>query len=199
MKTSIAMLLFALVVLTAEVSGQTRKKFVLGIGTGGGMSFISYSGEFLNVDTWDYEKQQDNFVYPCLSTSFRIGYAPSENFFICWNSRANWFKRPEVNSYDEENVALMGGGAGLGITFFPVKNAPNLFFNGLFGYSNLGDAFKQTGNNFGTQLTFGAGYEIIRHFTAELNFQFSTSQKYYFSGDFKNPLIINLTINYLTF
>ena len=193
-------LLLLIVVLLSPMNylkSQERSRFIFGFGVGGGTTVITYKGEDYSVPG-TVEKYNRTYIQPSISTNFRIGFAPSDRFFICWNSRPNWFAKPLTNEYDEKST-LMAGIAGLAITFYPSQIRPKLFVNGLCGYSNLGDAFKGTGNHFGTGIGFGIGYELKRYFTAELNMGISTSEKYHSGGDFKNPLQVNFTINYLTF
>ncbi len=197
-KIALIIILYAGTVLPA--APQERSKFIFGIGAGGGLAVVPYKGEDYS-SPWGVRTYTDVYLQPCFSTNFRIGFAPSDRFYICWNSRPNWFTRPVVNEYDEysEKSTLMGGLAGLSATFYPFRSAEKFFINTLFGYSNLGDAFKATGNHFGTGIGLGVGYEIKRYFTAELNAAISTSEKYYFGGDFRNPVQVNITLNYLTF
>ena len=180
-----------------NLKSQERSKFIFGFGIGGGTTVITYKGEDYSVPgtVKNYNK---TYLKPSISTNFRIGFAPSDRFFICWNSRPNWFTEPLIDEHDEKST-LMAGIAGLAITFYPSQIHQKLFINGLFGYSNLRDAFKGTGNHFGTGIGLGIGYELKRYYTAELNFGFSSSEKYHSGGNFKNPLQINFTINYLTF
>ena len=190
------LILFSLYPVTG-LKSQERNKFIFGIGLGGGMSVVTYNGEDYS-SPWTVTEYSKTYYKPCFSTSFRVGFAPSDRFFICWNSRPNWFAQPLIDEYDEESTQLAGM-AGLSVSFYPFQTMPKIFINGLFGYSNLGDAFKGTGNHFGTGLGLGIGYELKRYFTTELNFGISTSEKYHYGGDFKSPVLVNLTINYLTF
>ena len=169
-----------------------KNRFVFGFGVGGGLSLMKYHG---------YEGDPTGFgrktgVEPCLSTNFRIGFAPSERFFICWNSRTNWFK-PIINEPYSGSSYFIGGGAGIGVTFFPFPERKNIYLDVMFGYSNLGKGFKLDVNSFGTELAVGAGYCIMKRLSLELTLQAGSTDKGYYSGSIMNPAIFNFTINYI--
>ncbi len=174
------------------ISGRSvpgdKNKFIISLGLGGGISLINYQ-EYASTFG-------DNYLRPCFSSNFRIGYAPSDKFFVCWNARTNIFKHQTDTEYSE-NFWLAGGGAGLGATFFPFDNQPSLYLNCLFGYSNLFEGFKLDVNNFGTEIGFGVGYVLKNNISAECNFQLGTSDKSQHYGTLKNPVIFNLTVNYI--
>lgn len=167
-----------------------RNKFIFSIGAGPGLSILNIKDIFGNP-----ENTRMN-IYPCLSTNFRIGYAPSNKFFVCWNTRTNWF-RSKAGNQSENYSWFSGGGSGLGISFFPFKNNPSFYFNGLFGYSQLGQDFDFDINNVGTEIVVGAGYIFSNHLSTELNFQAGTSKRSYYDSEISNPVIINLTVNYI--
>lgn len=168
---------------------------VFGFGVGPGMSMVAYEGTIYDGPNYEKPVSEVHF-HPCLSTNFRIGYAPSESFFICWNSRTNWFKSFAVSEYDETE-SLTGGGAGLGITFLPSRNMENIYVNGSWGYSNIFKSFNRDRNNFGTLLSLGVGYLMINHLGFEINFQVSSSDKYHYGGEITTPFFANFTFNYL--
>ncbi len=119
--------------------------------------------------------------------------APSEKYFICWNARTNFFRFET----DEENEWFAGGGAGFGVVFFPFKNHPSFYLNCLFGYSNLFHGFEYDVNNFGTEICFGTGSISVDRLSTELTLQMGTSEKSLYNGTLKNPIILNLTLNYI--
>ena len=179
-----------------SASCQNRSRFIFGVGVGSGLTYITHEG-YDYSDPWNMEEVTQTYLRHSLATNFRIGFAPADNFFICWNSRGHWFPRPMFDEYDEKTT-FASGIAGLGVTFFPFRSQPKLYLNGLYGYSNLGEPMERTGNHFGTGLVFGAGYEFFRFFTAEFVIMVSTSEKHE-SGEMKTPLLANLTLNFLYF
>lgn len=170
-------------------------RFVFSYGLGGGISFATaktYESEY----PWINSQIRTNYLKPCFSSNLRIGYAPSDKFFICWNAKSNFFR--EVLSSEPGNTEwLAGGGAGIGILYFPFGADLPLYITGQFGYSNLFNGFKLDINNFGTEIGTGAGYVILNNFSAELSLQFGTSEKSYYNGSVRNPVILNFTLNYI--
>lgn len=172
-----------------------KNRLVISYGIGGGICFIKLKD--YNVDIPPYTNgSAENYAKPCLSSNLKIGFAPSENFFISWNARSNFFRNIVEDDFDDSEW-LTGGGAGLGITYFPFKKTVPVYFSGLFGYSNIFHGFELDVNNFGTEIAFGAGYVFLKNISAELSFQLGTSEKSYYYGSVYNPLIINLTLNYI--
>lgn len=174
-----------------EEQNRHENRFVFGIGAGGGLSLIKYTE---TDDPYIEPGTGSLYLHPCFSTNFRIGFAPSDKFFICWNGRSSFFKG--IESGNGEKEFLVGGGAGLGISFFPTLGNDKIYFNGLFGYSNIFRGFKDF-NNFGTEIAVGAGYLFSSHLSTELTIQLGTSEKSSGAGLIKNPLVINFTVNYL--
>jgi hypothetical protein len=172
-----------------------RNRLVISYGAGGGLSFVALKN--YQSDNPPYiNESKENYVKPCFASNLKIGYAPSRKFFISWNARSNFF-REVVDDDLNGSKWLTGGGAGLGVTFFPFKENFPVYFSGLFGYSNIFHGFELDINNFGTEIAFGAGYVFLNNFSTELSFQLGTSEKSYYYGSVYNPLIINLTINYI--
>lgn len=172
-----------------------KNRFVICFGTGGGVSFIKLKN--YNQDNPPFTNgSEENYVKPCISSNLKIGFAPSKKFFVSWNARSNFFRNIVEDDFDGSKW-LTGGGAGLGVTFFPFKENVPVYFNGLFGYSNIFHGFELDVNNFGTEIAFGAGCVFLKNISAELCFQLGTSEKSYYYGSVYNPLIINLTINYI--
>lgn len=165
-----------------------KNKFIFSFGLGGGVSLLSYQAYS--------SENKDKYLNPCFSSNFRLGFAPSDKYFICWNARTNFFRQKSDEEYPK-NDWLAGGGAGLGVTFFPFKNRPSLYLNCLFGYSNLFQGFDYDINNFGTEAGFGLGYVFMDHFSSELNLQLGTSERSHYDGTIRNPMIINFTLNYI--
>ncbi len=171
-----------------------KRKLILGIGIGGGISILRYHGTDY-IDPWIMQEVNEIHAHPCFSTNLRIGYAPSDKFYICCNARSNWFSNAPVSESDDEEM-YAGGGVGFGVTFFPFRRLGNLYINSLFGYSNLFRASNRDKNHFGTILSLGAGYMFYEHFGGELNLLFSSSEKYIYGFYMENPLIINFTVSY---
>ncbi len=172
-----------------------KNRLVISYGAGGGMSFITLKDYSSDNPPYNHESKE-NYVKPCISSNLKIGYAPSSKFFISWNARSNFFRNVVEDDIDDSEW-LTGGGAGLGITYFPFKKKIPVYFSGLFGYSNIFHGFELDVNNFGTELAFGAGYVFHKNISTELSFQLGTSEKSYYYSSVYNPLIINLTINYI--
>ncbi len=168
-----------------------KKSFFLSLGGGGGLSLLKYSD---GNDPYYQPEITGSYLRPCLSTNFRLGLKVSNRLIICWNGRTNFFK--SVEDATEKKEFLGGGGAGLGVLYFPGDEKRKIYINGLFGYSNIFKGLSDI-NNFGTEILFGAGSMITNNISTELNIQFGTSEKSYGSHIIKNPLIINLTLNYL--
>lgn len=175
-----------------------KNRLVFSFGLGGGISYLRskvYDHEY----QWDDQGIKTSYVKPSVSSNLRIGFAPSDKFFISWNARAN-ICREVMDSGFEESDWLTCGGAGLGITFFPSVSLSNLYFSGLIGYSNLynlNKGFEFDVNSLGTEIGIGAGYVIFNRFSAELCIQLGTSEKSYYNGSLRNPLILNFTLNYI--
>ncbi|GEM_PF-5196171 len=170
-------------------------RFVFSYGLGGGISFVS-AKTYDPEDPWNNSRIRTTYLKPCFSSNLRIGYAPSEKFFICWNAKSNFFR--EILSSEPDNTEwLAGGGAGIGILFFPFGADLPLYITGQFGYSNLFKGFHLDINNFGTEIGAGAGYVILKNFSVELSLQLGTSEKSYYNGSVSNPLILNFTFNYI--
>lgn len=182
---------------TFHINGFTREKnkIVFGIGAGGGIVHMIYQYIDFRPQGMNENEIKETVIKPCFSTNFKLGYAPSDRFFICWNARTNWFRSSQFSEY-AETILMAGGGAGLGISFYPFKEQEKIFFSGMFGYSNLFEAFNRDHNNFGTALSFGVGYNLFKYVTAEMNFILTNSEKYSY-GNYEKPKIINFTINFL--
>lgn len=183
---------------THETLPGGKNRLVFSFGLGGGISYLKskiYDHEF----QWDDHGIKSGYVKPSISSNMRIGFAPSDKFFICWNARAN-ICREVLGSGFEESDWLTCGGAGLGITFFPSGSLSHLYFSGLIGYSNLYNLNKGLEfdvNSFGTEIGIGAGYVFVNRFSVELFVQAGSSEKSYYNGSLRNPLVLNLTLNYI--
>lgn len=172
-----------------------KNRLVLTYGLGGGLSYISVRAPDPE-DPIGLSYVKTNYLKPCISSNLRMGFAPTEKFFISWNARTNFF-REVLYSESDKTEWLAGGGAGLGITFFPFRSGLPLYITGQFGYSNIFKGFGTDFNNFGTEIAAGAGYVFLNRFSTELCFQMGTSEKSYYYGSIRNPLIVNLTLNYI--
>jgi len=91
-----------------------KKSFFLSLGGGGGLSLLKYSD---GNDPYYQPEITGSYLRPCLSTNFRLGLKVSNRLIICWNGRTNFFK--SVEDATEKKEFLGGGGAGLGVLYFP--------------------------------------------------------------------------------
>lgn len=143
-----AVLVLAVVVLSAPAlafNGK-RKGFILGGGVGG--AYLSYNEDF----GFDLDKFS-------LATNFKIGYAPSESFEIYYVNSVSWF------GYASET--FVNGASCVGITKYMNKEGKGLFFFGGVGFASLyalsGDSSSM--NGFG--VLGGIGYDIARHWSIQ--------------------------------
>ncbi len=173
---------------------QKQNGLIFGFGLGGGINIVNY--EKHDYSYYDEEISTELLAKPGLSTNLKIGYAPTERFYVYWNSRTNWFKEPVTYEYSEDDVYASGVG-GIGFTYFPFKNALNFYTTFQVGYSNFVNFSNPTRNNLDSAFSLGCGYEVFPRINTELNIGYGASDKSDYSGYLKNPLHINLTINYL--
>jgi len=140
-----------------------RKGFILGVGLGVG--YLS------NTTSWDnsYDTGSITESRTVFQTYFKIGYAPSNTLEIFYSSRISWWS-------DHNYLSWLGLGAVAFTLYFDNISETGWFVSGGFGHSNMSElSFRSTSDSkSGFGLFGGAGYEFSKHWTVEVDLQYST-------------------------
>nr|MBN2276278.1 hypothetical protein [candidate division Zixibacteria bacterium] len=185
---------------------KERKGFILGFGLGPG--FTSYSET--RVESGQDDVTQDGSKFSFLS-NFKIGYAPSNQLMVYWLSNVAWYGiDTSVEMYydgDKESylpyndVTLLSGVGGIGVTYFFRPKAPSIFVTAGAGLSAMSLPFEGTDTRTGLGISGGIGYEFARNWCLEASVIWGDAKRTLeeseydeYNGDF---LGFGLTINVL--
>ncbi len=163
-KTFAVLIAVVLLGITTNVSawdGQ-RKGFILGVGSGFGLTSFTQEVEYLGVsETSDRENKL------ALNTDFKIGYAPNNTLAIYYDNKVSWFG---ITNALGEDVTITNGLSSLGVTYFFNQAAPSPFLSGGIGISSWAAPFEENTDTWtGFGLFVGGGYEFARHWSTEIN------------------------------
>jgi opacity protein-like surface antigen len=158
----------------AQAFDGNRKGFILGLGLGYGQSTFAVSAYDITVST----------SYSGFCSDFRIGYAPSEQVMLYWNSKVAW-----ITEFDDLITYGLGG---LGGAYYLKPEGPSFYFTGLIGFSSLTNISEASSSETGSGMGIGAGYEFSNHYSVEANYVFGSIEGLDVSG-------IRFTFNALAF
>jgi uncharacterized membrane protein len=194
-------LFIALLCLFQQTNAQDHKKnkFVFSAGGGMGLAIIPHKTTEFDQNIFETYTVNKNYFLPGIASNIRLGYAPSERFFVCFNIRMTMMATPRFYlEYEKETI--VEGTMGLGISFYPLRNNPNLFINTQYGFSDIG---RYTDSNydshFGTGITAGIGYHVLRRLSVEIDLLIGNSEMHIGGGETWGPCMINLTANFISF
>ena len=138
-----------------------RKGFILGGGLGVG--YLS------NTTSWDnsYDTGSITESRTVFQTYFKIGYAPSNTLEIFYSSRISW--------WSDRSLLWLGLGAVAFTLYFDNISETGWFVSGGIGHSNMSEFNFSTSSvsRSGFGLFGGAGYEFSKHWTVEVDLQYS--------------------------
>ena len=172
---SILLILIVLMVaapLTSSAFDGDRKGFMLNLGAGFGQGKLSWHSE--SVDGTGF------------ATDFKIGGGPSSQVLVYYTNRVVWYS-PEGAFNTWTN-----GMSAAGVSYFLKPQAPSFFFSGALGLGAIGDSDGRDGES-GFGFTIGAGFEIIRSLTLELNYMGAS-----LDNDFSISSLL-FTVNWLAY
>ncbi len=190
-----------LICLAHQVIAQEHKKnkFVFTAGGGIGLAVIPYKGTVFDPGNFELTTRKKSYFVPGEAANIRLGYAPSERYFVCFNIRMTMMQSPQFSEYYEKET-LVEGIMGIGFSFYPLAQNRKFFLNFLYGFSDIGP-YTETNydSHFNAGLSAGAGYHFIRRATVELDFLIGNSEMYIGGGDTWGPCMVNLTVNFINF
>jgi hypothetical protein len=151
---------------------KQRKGFILGMGLGPGYTSCTESEDSSGQEVFSESKSKFAFF-----TDFKIGYAPSNKLMIYWLSKGAWFGRKDtlesiqdgVVTPREEDITVLTGIGGLGITYFFRPKSPSLFITVGGGFSAWTYPFQGTDPWTGLGFAGGLGYEFRENYTVEIS------------------------------
>lgn len=176
MRTRIFLLFLAFLMLAAPLTSSAfdgdRKGFMLNLGAGFGQGKLSWNG--MSVDGTGF------------ATDFKIGGGPSSQILLYYTNRVLWY------SPDGASNTWTNGMSAAGMSYFLKPQAPSFFFSGALGIGAIGDTDGSDGES-GFGFTIGAGFEIVRNLTVELNYMNSS-----LDNDFTISNLL-FTVNWLAY
>lgn len=177
----------------ASAFDGNRKGFILGGGLGLGLTSFTQTLEF--PDTSVTSDRENKFA---VMTDFKIGYGATEQVLVYYTNKVSWFSLENVLG---ENVIIVNGVGGVGMTYFFQPVAPSPYILGELGLSIWNAPFEEGSEAwYGFGLAVGAGYEFSRHYSVEVNLTWGKPGKEV--GGVKassNALSLMVTINALAY
>jgi hypothetical protein len=168
MKSGTIILLTLLVIVTCL--GQTSSayelskphvQFLLGVGLGTGLTSFTQTIKGENVDY-----SGDNKRKFALATDFRIGFKYLQTAIYLTN-KVSWFRMTNVL---RNKVIVANGSTEIGFLYSFRRAAPSYFLTSGFGSASWILPFERDSRIWmGFSFYFGAGYEFIKHFSAEFD------------------------------
>jgi opacity protein-like surface antigen len=126
-----------------------RKGFVLNLGMGVGR--VSTSIDNVSVD--------ENAI----TTDFKIGYAPNNQWAIYYTNDASFYKPPWTDD------RLYSGMSGIGGTYFLKPGEKSFFVNAAVGISILSSVSEVSDSETGTGFALGGGYEFSSNWLVDVD------------------------------
>ncbi len=199
MKKILILLMLFCAVHQISAQNHKRNKLVFSAGGGLGLALIPYKGTDFDPVNFELITKRKSYFVPGAATNIRLGYAPSERYFVCFNIRMTMLESPRFSEYYEKEI-LVEGIMGIGFSFYPLSENRNFFLNFLYGFSDIGP-YTETSydSHFNAGLSAGAGYHFLRRATVELDFLIGNSEMYIGGGDTWGPCMVNLTLNFINF
>ena len=142
---------------------KVRKGFILGFGLGPGYDTYTETRDSSGTEVGSFDDSKIS-----LFTDFKIGYAPSNQLMVYWMSKGAWFGVDSTIIDDEvDEVSILGGVGGLGLTYFLQPEAPSLFITAGVGFSTWSLPFEGTDPYTGLGIAGALGYEFSTNWTLE--------------------------------
>lgn len=158
-------------VTDAHAWDKQRKGFVLGLG--GGPALTSINEEFLGLSS----RRNKLGLY----TDFRIGYAPENNWMICYINKVSWFGSEVTYSTDFDwhvkDMTIMSAITGVGFSYYFNRESPSPFVTGGVGASSFSFPFEDLEGTMGAAFFAGGGYEFTPRWSFEGNFTWGNPSK----------------------
>lgn len=177
----------------ASAFDGNRKGFILGGGLGLGLTSFTQTVEFLGTSTTS--DRENKFA---VMTDFKIGYGATEQVLVYYTNKVSWFSLENVYG---DNVIIVNGVGGVGMTYFFQPVTPSPYIMGGLGLSTWNAPFEEGSEGwYGFGLAVGAGYEFSRHYSVEVNLTWGEPGKE--EGVVKassNALSLMVTINALAY
>jgi len=185
---------------------KERKGFILGFGLGPG--FTSYSETRVETGVDDVTKDGGKLS---IMSDLKIGYAPSNQLMVYWFSKVNWygvdtsvemyFDRDKDAYIPYNDVTLLSGVGGLGVTYFLNPEASSLYLSAGVGLSAMSLPFEGTDTRTGLGIMGSIGYEFSPTWCMEASVIYGDTKRDLTEGNYKEYngdfLGIGLTINVL--
>jgi len=141
---------------SAHAWDNERRGFVLGIGLGTGVT--SFRQE---VESGGQSATSDTENQAGLMTDFKIGYAWSDQWLLCYNSGTSWFAMRNALG---DKVTISSDVNGLCLMHYFQPTAPSWFLSGTVGFSGWDAPFEEGSDAWiGAGLAVGGGYEFSPH------------------------------------
>jgi hypothetical protein len=180
----------------------SRKGFVAGVGLG--RSDLTYNLTQYNFSIGgtliSIERANNNLNN--LASKFIFGYALNNQLIINLSSKLSWFHgdKPftvfEANK-DIESTFYLNGLTGIGVSYYFKEKSPSLFFSTVLGVSHIA-ALKGGENRSGFGLSWGVGYEFVKHLSGNIDFCWGfPGQDDSDELSFSNIFTVMLTLNIL--
>jgi len=192
--------LIVVVVLVAAMSvsvyafdGQ-RKGFILGGGIGFGMTSFTQTVEGYGQSVTSDRENKGAFM-----TDFKIGWAPTEQIEIYYDSKVSFLGMTNALGSD---VTVANGEGGIGMSYSLNMAAPTFFFTGGLGLATWSLPFEDNAPDtwVGFGLYGGVGYEFAKHYSAEFDIVYGNPSDSEFGIDAStSALTLKLTINALAY
>jgi len=181
------------VATSASAFDGNRKGFILGGGLGLGLTSFTQTVEFMGMSTTS--DRENKFA---VMTDFKIGYGATEQVLVYYTNKVSWFSLENVYG---DNVIIVNGVGGVGMTYFFQPVTPSPYIMGGLGLSTWNAPFEEGSEAwYGFGLAVGAGYEFSRHYSIEVNLTWGEPGKEV--GGVKassNALSLMVTINALAY
>ena len=144
-----------------------RGGFLLGGGIGPGYTSFTQTIEYLG-----FEETSDRENKLSVITNFMLGGGVSDNMLVYYVNRVSWFS---IENVFMENVIIIAGMSGLGLTYYFSPKAPSGLIKGAFGLSTWAAPFEEGSEYWlGIGFMFGLGYEFSPHWSIETDVFFGS-------------------------
>ena len=144
-----------------------RRGFVIGFGLGSGMlnQTTDVTGTIPPVSSSVFTPDKTQVT---ITTSFKVGYAPSNRLAIYYLQNVAWDRTTDNN----EVTWGMNGLGGIGASFYFGPQARSFYVLGAYGFSTWTAPFEEQNEHtktwFGNGTAFGGGWEFADHLSLEV-------------------------------
>lgn len=173
-------LLAGVLVATALLSATSsyafddeRKGFIVGFGLGSGMLQQSSSLQFSAAPpTLVPRSLSGDNSYVAITTTFKVGYAPSNRLAIYYVQDIAWNRDKRTFGGADEITWGMVGLGGVGVTYYLSPQARSFYVLAAYGFSTWTAPFEEqtvlTKTWYGSGAAAGFGWEFAQHLSVEV-------------------------------